>query len=155
MLVLHCCIGFSLVAASRDSSLVSVHGFSLQWPFSWWSTGSGALGHLDFSSCNSWALKHSLNNLWCMGLAALWHVESSRTRDQTHVPVLADRFLITMLPGKSVFFLLVLFLSSPSFLPLLLSLLPSPPSLFFFHLPDSHSQKLYIRYWARGPWGNC
>ena len=29
---------------------------------------------------------HRLQQLWRMGLDALWHVEPSWTRDQTHVP---------------------------------------------------------------------
>ena len=32
--------------------------------------------------------------MWCMGLVALRHVESSRTRDQTHVPCMDKRILI-------------------------------------------------------------
>ena len=38
---------------------------------------------------------------WRIGSVAPWHVESSRSRDQTHVPPpLASRFLTTGLPGK-------------------------------------------------------
>ena len=35
-----------------------------------------------------------------MGFVALWHVRSSRTRNQTSVPCIASRFLTTGLPGK-------------------------------------------------------
>jgi len=35
------------------------------------------------------------------GLTALWHVEYSQTRDQTHAPTLAGGFLTTGSPGKS------------------------------------------------------
>ena len=61
-----------------------------------------------FSSCITWA-----QSLGCTGLVAPWHMESSQTRDQTHVlclprpgiepvsPALAGGFLTIVLPGKS------------------------------------------------------
>ena len=55
--------GPSLVAASRGYSLLRCAGFSLWWLLWLWSMGS----------------RHA-------GLVAPWHVGSSRTRAQTHVP---------------------------------------------------------------------
>ena len=37
----------------------------------------------------------------CMDLLALWYVESSWTKDQTHVPCIGSGFLTTGPPGKS------------------------------------------------------
>ena len=31
--------------------------------------------------------------MWLMGLVALWHVESSLTRDQTHIPCIGRQIL--------------------------------------------------------------
>ena len=48
-------------------------------------------GHMQVSHCSgftywgAWALGSRLQQLWLMGLVALQHVESSWTRDQTHV----------------------------------------------------------------------
>ena len=39
--------------------------------------------------------------LWCQGLIAQWHVESSQTRDGTGAPELVDGFLTVAPPGKS------------------------------------------------------
>ena len=54
VLGLHCCSGFSLVAASWNYSLAVVRGFSCcrAWP----------LGCMGFSSCSSRALEHRLNS---------------------------------------------------------------------------------------------
>ena len=49
------------------------------------STGSR---HMGFSSCGTRA-----QQLWRMGLVALWHVGSSWTRAQTHVPCIGRRIL--------------------------------------------------------------
>ena len=54
-----------------------------------------ALGCLGFSCYGMWA-----QQLWLSGLLALQHVESSQTRDGTHVHC-TGRFLTTGLPGKS------------------------------------------------------
>ena len=54
-------------------------GFSLWHLLLLRSTGSTRTG---FRSCSLWSLKY----LGCTGLAVLQHVESSQTRDQTHVP---------------------------------------------------------------------
>ena len=66
----------SLVAKSRGYSLV----------------GSGySLIVVGFSCCGAWALGRGFQQWWCMGLAALWHVESSWTRDRTCVPSIGQK----------------------------------------------------------------
>ena len=76
-------------------------------------TGSRRVG---FSSCAMWAQQLWLagsraqaQQLWCTGLVALWHVGSSRTRDQTPVPCVGRQILnhcaTREVPGV-VFFLL-------------------------------------------------
>ena len=70
VLALCCYAHFSLVAASRAYSNCGA----------WASHGSG------FSCCRAWALEYGFQSLWLMGLAALRHMGSSRTRDQTQVP---------------------------------------------------------------------
>ena len=58
----------SLVAVSRGYSSLQCTGFSLQWLLLW-SAGSRCPGS---RSCDARA-----QQLWCMGLVALWHVGSS------------------------------------------------------------------------------
>ena len=62
----------------------TLHCFSL-----WWlllvSTGSRCTGF------SSWGAQPQ--QLWHTGLAAPWHVGSSRTRDRTHVPCIGRRIL--------------------------------------------------------------
>ena len=41
----------------------------------------------------SLVVEHGLQQLWCLGLIALWHVKSSGTRDRTHVPCIGRRIL--------------------------------------------------------------
>ena len=43
-----------------------------------------------------------LQQFWRAGFVSAQHVESSQTRNQTFVPALASRFLITGTPGKSL-----------------------------------------------------
>ena len=57
-LLFHCCVGFSLVAASRGYSLLLYRSLSLPWLLLLWITGSRRVG---FSSSGSWALEHRLN----------------------------------------------------------------------------------------------
>ena len=71
LLGLHCCEQ-TLVAASRGYPPLVVHGFSLRWLLLLWSTGL---------------------------LVALQHVESSQTRDQTDVPLMARWILKVVCPG--------------------------------------------------------
>ena len=56
--------------------------------------GTWALEHLGFSSCGSWALKHGLSSCSKWALVAPCYVESSRTRDRTHVPLIGGRIPI-------------------------------------------------------------
>ena len=55
----------------------------------------------DFSSCGIWA-----QELQYTGLVVPRQGESSQTRDRTHVPQLADRFLTTGSPRKLLHFIL-------------------------------------------------
>ena len=64
--------GLSLAAASRGYSLVVVKGLLL-----WHMVSRG----------------HRLQQLNCKGLAALWHVRSSQTRDGMHVPYIDRKIL--------------------------------------------------------------
>ena len=82
----------SLVVVSGGCSLWWCMVFALWWLPLWWNTGALALGTwalvvaaLGLSSCGSRALEHELS-MWCTALVASWHVQSSRTRDQTCVP---------------------------------------------------------------------
>ena len=76
--------GLSLVMESRAT--LRCRGFSLWWLLLLWRTGSRCAG---FSICGTWAQK-----LWCMGLVALQHVESSLTRDWTCVPCIDSWIII-------------------------------------------------------------
>ena len=67
-----CWAGFSLVSASRGYALLWCIGFSLWWLLLLQSTGSV---------------------LTSTGFAAPWHMGSSRTRDQTHVPCIGRQIL--------------------------------------------------------------
>ena len=82
--------GLSVVVASGSCSSQWCTGFSLQWLLLLWSTGSR---HAGFSSCGAWAQqlwlagsREQAQQLRHMGLVALRHVGSSRTRDRTRVP---------------------------------------------------------------------
>ena len=44
MLIIHCCLRFSLVVESRGYSLLQFEGFSLWWLLLLWSTGSRVHG---------------------------------------------------------------------------------------------------------------
>ena len=70
--------GLSLVALSGGYSSLRCTSFSLWWLLLLRSTGSR---HVGFSSCGMRAQK-----LWRTGLVAPRHVESSWSRDWTHVP---------------------------------------------------------------------
>ena len=78
MLGLHCCTSFSLVVVSGGYSLLQCTGFSWEWLLFSHSLGSRA--------CR-------LQQLWCMGLVALWHVGSSWIRDRTRVPCIGGQIL--------------------------------------------------------------
>ena len=70
---LRCCEGFSLAAVSGGYSLRASSCCRAQ-----------VLGPTGFDCCGTEA--RGLQKLWHTGLAAPWHVESSRTRDRIHVP---------------------------------------------------------------------
>ena len=53
---------------------------------------AGALGHMDFSSCDYRALEHGLGSCG-MALVASWHVGSCRIRDWTWVPCIGMQIL--------------------------------------------------------------
>ena len=89
---LQCCAGLSLVVTSGSYSSLWCTSFSLLWLLLG-STGSRRTG---FSSCSTWA-----QQLWHMGLVALWHVESSQREIEPLCPALVGGFLATVLPGKS------------------------------------------------------
>ena len=64
VLRLHCCAGFSLVAASREYSVVSVHRLLIAVA----SLGEhGPLGHVDFSNCATRAQVVVVPMLWNTG----------------------------------------------------------------------------------------
>ena len=75
----------SSATASRGYPSLQCTGFSLQWPLWLHSMSSGDEA---FSSCSMWA-----QQLWCIGLAALWHVGSSQIRYQTRVPYIGRQIL--------------------------------------------------------------
>ena len=90
---LRCFFGLSLVAVSRGYSSLRCLGFSC--------CGAQVLGVLALviaahrlSSCGSWALEPWIQKLWCTSLFAPWHMESSQTRDRTHIPCIGRQILI-------------------------------------------------------------
>ena len=81
-----CCVGSSLVAASKGCSLVAMCGFPLtvaSLVAERWLEGVQAS-----VSCGTWTQELRLPGsgqaqyLWCRGFLALWHVESSQIRDR-------------------------------------------------------------------------
>ena len=76
---------FSLVAVSGGYSWLRCVGSSLWWLLLLQSMASRCMG---FSSCDTLA-----QYLWLTGLVAPWHVGSSRTRAQTHVPCIGRQTL--------------------------------------------------------------
>ena len=90
------CVGFSLVEASRGLFFTAVRGLLIAVAPLVASTGSRGAG---FSSCSMRAQElwlagsRAQAQLWHTEPAALQHVASSRTRDQTHVPGAGRRIL--------------------------------------------------------------
>ena len=74
---LHCCTSFSLVAPSRDYSLVMVHGLPLLWLL--------LLQNMDS--------RMRAQSLWCTGLVALWLLSGQEI--ELVFPALQGRFLST------------------------------------------------------------
>lgn len=86
---LRCCAWALSSYRAWGPLFTAVHGC-----FLWWRTGSGAHGLQELQQEGS-VLRRT-------GLAALWHVESSRTGDQTRVPCKwPGRFQPTAPPVKS------------------------------------------------------
>ena len=79
-----CCRGFSLVVGAGASHC---GGFSCgaqalgPQTEQLWRTQASALVACGLSSCNSWALEHGAQLLWCMGLVAARNVTPSWARD--------------------------------------------------------------------------
>lgn len=78
-------LGLSLVAMSGGHSSLRCVGFSLQY----------------FPCCRAQGLGHEVSVAVVRGSVALQHVESSQTRDRTHVPRLGRQTLNHWTPGKS------------------------------------------------------
>ena len=99
---LHCCVGFSLVAASRGAMWLWCAGCSLQW-FPLLQSTRPRMRSLQLLQL----LAHRLNSCGYTGSAALWHAESSQTRDQTCVFCIGRQLLnhwTTREAQKSLFF---------------------------------------------------
>lgn len=100
MLDLHCCVSFSLVAASKGYCAVWCLGFLLWWPLLLQST---ALGHwLGTCGARAWWL----HRMWCL----------PRPGVKPESPALAAGLLITEPPGKPSIKFQHLFRSSPGIL---------------------------------------
>ena len=99
------CAGSSLpwgLFSSCEQGMLSRCGpqacFSLRWLLLLWSSGSRACGLQDVwlkdsVDCGSQVLEHRVDNLWHVGLAALRHVGSSWTREQSYVPCIGRQIL--------------------------------------------------------------
>ena len=98
MLGLHCCPGFSLVAA-RGAALYGGAWASRCGGLRW---GAQALEGAGFSGCGSWALSRAqAQSLWFRSLVALWHVGSSRTRNRTRVSCIGRWILYHWATGEA------------------------------------------------------
>ena len=83
--------GLSLVAVSRGHSLVVVHGLLTE-VASLTAEHRGQSVWLGSGGSQALGLTQA-RELRCTGLVALWHVESSRTRDQSCVPCTGRQIL--------------------------------------------------------------
>ena len=110
LLGLLCCMGFFLAVASRGSSLLTACRLFMQWLLLW-NMSFRVTGLLWFWLPGSRA---QAQKAWSMGLVALRHVASSRTRDRAHVSCIGRQILCCWatwepLPWFSwIYFLLVL-----------------------------------------------
>ena len=82
MLGLRCCVGLPLVAKGRGVG-------GLRRSCNSWASHCGWLLLLQRTGSRVWGLQQ----LWLGGLAAQWHVGSSRNKDQTHVPCAGRQIL--------------------------------------------------------------
>ena len=97
VLALHCCVGFSLLAASRSQSVVAVCRLliavaSLPAGRRLWDTWAQ-----QFQSTGSRA---QVQQLWHTGLVAPRRAGSSRSRDRTRVSCIGRKILTIEPPGK-------------------------------------------------------
>ena len=107
---LRCCSRLSLVVMRQGYLLSQCSGFSLRWLLLLQRTGSR---HAGFMSFRAWT-----QQLWHRGLAALWHVGSSQTRDQTHVPCI-DRQILNHWTTREVLIFKLILLTTRSVIQLL------------------------------------
>ena len=106
VLSLHCCTGFSLVAASGGPSLVAVRRLliAVASPFS----EHGLQGSTGFSSCGSWALEHKFSSCGPQALLLWGRWDLPGPGIKPMFPALTHGFLITTEPpGKSCTFVCV------------------------------------------------
>ena len=96
--------GLSLTAVSRCCSLAVCTGSSLRWLLLLQSSGSRASRLQQLPLVGS---RPQAQQLWLMGLVALWHVGSFQNRDQTMSPALAGGFFTTEPPEKFPLWVLI------------------------------------------------
>ena len=101
-----------------------------------------ALGCMGFRSSSTSALECLFKQLWCRGLVAPRHVESSRTRHQIHVPCIGRQIPVhcTTREVQSMLFLR--------------SSLNAYTSFKALNGLAGIKQKLYLAIQCSGPWGN-
>ena len=93
-----CWVFVAVLSCSKQEVLqLQCMDLSLQWVLLLWSTGSRPRGRRQLQHKGSVAaaleLQSTGQQLWLMGLVALWHVGSFRTRDRTHVSCVDRRIL--------------------------------------------------------------
>ena len=101
-----CCAGSSLLlglfSSCRAEATLQLQftGFSLQWLFFLWITGSRAckLQQLWLPGYRALA-----QYLWCMGLVPLWHMGSCWIRDRTCVPCIGRQILYYYAPREALY----------------------------------------------------
>ena len=100
---LHCCSGFSLVAASRGYALLLRSGCSWRWLLSSQGTGSW---RVSFSSFSLRALGHELRR--CGSRSSLLRIMGVfRIRDPTRVLCMGRRFLIHCATREALWFVFI------------------------------------------------
>ena len=92
VLSLHCCTWAFSSCGKWELLFISVHGLLIVVAF--------LVAELGFRERGLQQLGLAVSRLWCTGSVVPWPVESSQTRDQTHV-WLAGGFLTTAPPEKS------------------------------------------------------
>ena len=101
MLGLSCCAGFSLVAVSGGYSLTGACGLLI--------SVASFLQSMGSTHGLQWlcllGFRAQAQQLWYIGLAASWHVGSSWTSDQTHVPCIGSWILYHGTTREDIWFL--------------------------------------------------